>query len=112
MRRILCALLLACGAFAATATGAHAQAALPSPGDKVTGHIVLAGATVLLPPGAWVIGGTAREPSTAIDGNAVLSVALLQVDMQGVSSVVLAQRNADLLSRRPELSAECDARIA
>jgi hypothetical protein len=111
-RRILCALLLACGAFALTDTGVRAQPALPSPGDKLAGHLVLAGATVLLPPGAWVVGGISREPSSAIDGNALLSVALLQVDMQGVSSVVLAQRNADLLSRRPELSAECDARTA
>jgi hypothetical protein len=108
MRNVIVALSLLCGAFTLTPAAASVQSALPAQGETVTGRIVLAGATVLLPPGPWIVGGVARAPAFEISGMDLLSVALLQAGADGVSSVVLVQRNGDLLPRRPDLSAECD----
>jgi len=109
MRRYLAPALL-CAAM--TANSAAAQFVLPQQGETVTGHLALAGATVLLPPGKWIVGGTAYEPTSQIDDAVLVSVALLQSDIHGVTSVVLAQRNVNPLAQRPDLSAECDARTA
>jgi hypothetical protein len=110
--RAVVALSVLCGALMLAGGNAAAQtAALPTQGDTVSGRIILNGATVLLPPGTWVVGGVSRAPAIEIDGTELLSVALLQTGANGVSSVVLAQRNGDMLSRRPDLSTECDAPV-
>jgi hypothetical protein len=109
IRRYLAPALLC---LAMTANGAAAQFASPAQGETVTGHLSLAGAMILLPPGKWIVGGVAREPALQLESADLVSVALLQSDIHGITSVVLAQRNGSVLPQRPDLSAECDSRIA
>ncbi len=99
-------------AFAALALANFGADALPAQGDAMSGHIEIAGATVLLPPGPWVVGGSSREPAPELGGADVESVALLQAGPHGVTSIVLAQRSAVTLAQRPDLSAECSSHSA
>jgi hypothetical protein len=108
--RYIVALSMLCAAL--TANSAAAQWMLPAQGETVRGHLTLAGATILLPPGAWIVGGVSREPALQFDGADLLSVALLQTGVHGVTSVVLAQRNSTMLAQRPDLSGECDTRTS